>query len=262
MCLQHFTGTLDNWDPAVTDAFALGREVILFENAGVGRSTGKVPDTIAGMARHVLAFAKASAWPGSICWDSRSAAWSRSRSHSSARPWCAGCCSSGPPGGRRRHHAPRKAELQRILSDPKLEGAQVLVKLFFAPSETSQAAGAAFACRLSERKEDREPISGPNVAAGTAGRLPRVGAHRRRALSQAALHHAALPGRERRARRHDTDQQLIRAGGAAAQRNVAGLCGCGSWLAVSVPRVVRGARVAVPRLVIVLMDDAIVDRSP
>src|ERR1700722_16450611 len=34
LCLQHFTGTLDNWDPAVTDPLAVGREVILFESAG------------------------------------------------------------------------------------------------------------------------------------------------------------------------------------------------------------------------------------
>src|SRR5712671_1043641 len=54
--LQHFTGTLDNWDPAVTDPLATGREVILFESAGVGRSTGDVPDTVAGMAMHALAF--------------------------------------------------------------------------------------------------------------------------------------------------------------------------------------------------------------
>src|SRR6516165_4601930 len=54
--LQHFTGTLDNWDPAVTDPLASGREVILFESAGLGRSTGKVPDTVAGMAKHALAF--------------------------------------------------------------------------------------------------------------------------------------------------------------------------------------------------------------
>src|SRR5713226_1276429 len=54
--LQHFTGTLDNWDPAVTDPLAAGREVILFENAGVGRSTGDVPKTVAGMAMHALAF--------------------------------------------------------------------------------------------------------------------------------------------------------------------------------------------------------------
>lgn len=46
VCLQHFTGTLDNWDPAVTDPIARGREVILFESAGVGRSTGEVPTTV------------------------------------------------------------------------------------------------------------------------------------------------------------------------------------------------------------------------
>ncbi len=31
LCLQHFTGTLDIWDPAVIDPLARGREVILFD---------------------------------------------------------------------------------------------------------------------------------------------------------------------------------------------------------------------------------------
>ncbi|HWT36463.1 MAG TPA: alpha/beta fold hydrolase, partial [Paraburkholderia sp.] len=56
LCLQHFTGTLDNWDPAIVDALADDREVILFENAGVGRSSGEVPTTIAQMADHVIRF--------------------------------------------------------------------------------------------------------------------------------------------------------------------------------------------------------------
>ena len=56
LLLQHFMGTRDNWDPAVTDPLALGREVILFENAGIGRSTGTVAESIAGMAQHVLKF--------------------------------------------------------------------------------------------------------------------------------------------------------------------------------------------------------------
>src|SRR2546428_14025073 len=56
LCLQHFTGTLDFWDPAVTDPIAQGREVILFENAGLGLSSGEVPDTMAGMGAHALAF--------------------------------------------------------------------------------------------------------------------------------------------------------------------------------------------------------------
>src|SRR5689334_23836092 len=59
VCLQHFTGTLDNWDPAVVDALAGGREVILFESAGLGRSSGEVPTTVARMAAHFLAFADA-----------------------------------------------------------------------------------------------------------------------------------------------------------------------------------------------------------
>ena len=40
----------------MTDPLASGREVILFHNAGVGRSTGDVPGTIAGMAGHAMAF--------------------------------------------------------------------------------------------------------------------------------------------------------------------------------------------------------------
>src|SRR5262245_53960908 len=56
ICLQHFTGTLDNWDPAVTDPLASNREVILFDNAGIGRSTGTVPTTVAGMAMHAIDF--------------------------------------------------------------------------------------------------------------------------------------------------------------------------------------------------------------
>jgi pimeloyl-ACP methyl ester carboxylesterase len=56
LCLQHFTGTLDNWDPAVADPLASRREVLLFDNAGIGRSTGTVPTSVAGMAEHAFAF--------------------------------------------------------------------------------------------------------------------------------------------------------------------------------------------------------------
>src|ERR1700687_4409159 len=49
---MHFTGTMDHWDPAVTDGFAQSREVILFNNAGVSSSSGEVPTSIQEMARH------------------------------------------------------------------------------------------------------------------------------------------------------------------------------------------------------------------
>jgi pimeloyl-ACP methyl ester carboxylesterase len=56
LCLQHFRGNLDNWDPALVDHLARGREVILLDNRGVGASTGAVPDNVEDMARDVLSF--------------------------------------------------------------------------------------------------------------------------------------------------------------------------------------------------------------
>jgi hypothetical protein len=54
--LQHFRGNLDNWDPALIDALASTRRVVMFDNAGVGGSTGTTPDTIEQMARDAIAF--------------------------------------------------------------------------------------------------------------------------------------------------------------------------------------------------------------
>ena len=53
---QHFTGTLDHRDPAVTDGFAEDREVVLFNNAGVSSSSGEVPTTIEKMGANAVAF--------------------------------------------------------------------------------------------------------------------------------------------------------------------------------------------------------------
>ena len=50
ICLQHFSGTLDGWDPRVIDGLARGRRVLLFDNAGVGQSSGMTPDNVAQMA--------------------------------------------------------------------------------------------------------------------------------------------------------------------------------------------------------------------
>ena len=54
--LQHFRGNLDNWDPALTDAVAREREVILVDYPGVGSSGGEFGPTIADAARQMIAF--------------------------------------------------------------------------------------------------------------------------------------------------------------------------------------------------------------
>jgi pimeloyl-ACP methyl ester carboxylesterase len=56
---QHYLGTMDYWDPAVTDGLARNREVILFDNAGISSSSGDVPTTVDGMGANAIAFVKA-----------------------------------------------------------------------------------------------------------------------------------------------------------------------------------------------------------
>jgi pimeloyl-ACP methyl ester carboxylesterase len=56
---MHFMGTMDHWDPAVTDGFAKEREVILFDNAGVSSSSGDVPGSVREMGANAIAFIKA-----------------------------------------------------------------------------------------------------------------------------------------------------------------------------------------------------------
>jgi pimeloyl-ACP methyl ester carboxylesterase len=56
---QHFRGTMDYWDPAVTDGLAENREVILFNNAGVSSSSGRVPTSFQEMGANAITFIKA-----------------------------------------------------------------------------------------------------------------------------------------------------------------------------------------------------------
>jgi pimeloyl-ACP methyl ester carboxylesterase len=166
LCLQHFTGTLDNWDPAVTDPLASEREVILFDNAGVGRSTGTVPQTIGGMAAHALAFLDGLGLDscdvlGFSLGGMVAQQMALERPSIFRRMILVG---TAPRGGDDIMHL-EKPSLARHLGDPTLEGYAVLQKIFFAPTSSSQAAGGAFIERLLQRKADLDTPSGPGVAA-------------------------------------------------------------------------------------------------
>ena len=164
--LQHFTGTLDNWDPAVTDPLASGREVILFDSAGVGRSSGKVPITVAGMASHALDFLEGLGLDscdvlGFSLGGMVAQQMVRDRPSIFRRMILVG---TAPRGGEDIMHL-EKPSLARHLGDPTLKGYAVLQKIFFAPTSSSQAAGGAFIERLAQRTQDLDTASGPDVAA-------------------------------------------------------------------------------------------------
>jgi pimeloyl-ACP methyl ester carboxylesterase len=71
---------------------------------------------------------------------------------------------TAPRGGEDIMHTD-KPSLAKYFGDPSLRGKYArLPGLFFAPSESSQAAATAFIARLGQRTEDQDPVSGPKVA--------------------------------------------------------------------------------------------------
>ena len=165
LLLQHFTGTLDNWDPALTDALAASCDIILFDNAGVGRSSGEVPKTIAGMSNHALAFLDGLGLTrcdvlGYSLGGMVAQQMALDRPSILRRIILAG---TAPRGGEDVMHL-EKPNLAQYFTDPTLTGYTRLQKIFFTPSTASQAAGAAFVERLMRRKDDLDRPSGPEVA--------------------------------------------------------------------------------------------------
>src|SRR3954468_24821773 len=57
--LTHLAAVLDNWDPRVVDGIAAKRRVVVFDNRGVGASSGSTPTTIEAMAGDAVTFIRA-----------------------------------------------------------------------------------------------------------------------------------------------------------------------------------------------------------
>lgn len=147
--LQHFTGTMDNWDPRVTDALATRRPVILFDNAGVGASGGPTPDSVAAMTTHALAFLDALGLAQvdllGFSLGSFIAQEIAVRRPALARNLIlAGGCPSGHGAGTFR------AVVAAVAGKTP---AATLLQLFFTPTAASQRAGNAFLERLAWRDE-------------------------------------------------------------------------------------------------------------
>ena len=162
--LQHFTGTLDNWDSAVTDPLALGRSVILFESTGIGRSTGNVPKTVAGMADHALQFLDALGLSqvdvlGFSLGGMLAQMMVLERPRLFRRIILSG---TGPEGGV--GVAMDRPELLKIFADQKMPSSEKLLKLFFTTTETSQSAGHQFVQRLALRTEDKDTLTTAEAA--------------------------------------------------------------------------------------------------
>jgi pimeloyl-ACP methyl ester carboxylesterase len=155
VCFQHYRGNLDNWDPALVDAIAEQREIVLFDNKGVGGSTGAVAHTATEMAYDALQFIEALGLTkidilGYSMGGFVAQELTLIRPRLVRRLVLAG---TGPQGGDEMHGYRDEVVDNAIADEP---GAEDLLALFFERSETSVAKGWEFVERIFTRTEDRD----------------------------------------------------------------------------------------------------------
>ena len=167
VCLQHFAGTMNNFDPIHTNRLAQDRPVVLVDYRGVGRSGGQTPDSMSGLARDIIAFVRTLGAQqvdvfGFSIGGMVAQQVALDAPHLVRRLILVG---TGPAGGE--GIGQFTPEVVEIVSRPGgTEVERSALETFFSPTETSQAAGKAWLARIAERKSDREPPASAQV--GTA----------------------------------------------------------------------------------------------
>jgi pimeloyl-ACP methyl ester carboxylesterase len=175
---MHFMGTMDHWDPNVTDGFALDREVILFNNAGVSSSSGEVPGTFAEMGANAIAFIRALGLSqvdvlgfsigGLVAQEItlQAPGLVRRLVLVGTGPRSGESMDTGTPEG--------KAIFGAAYENPD----DLWLKVHFTPSAASQAAGRGFVKRFRLREENRDPEVSQAAALAQRSAIGKWGAKR------------------------------------------------------------------------------------
>lgn len=153
---QHFTGTLDNWDPAVLDPLSQEREIIIFDNKGIASSEGEPPHSVAEIASDAEAFIDALGLKKVDLFGFSMGSFV-AQQVALDRPNLVNkiiLVGSGPRGGEDLETF--SPEVWALFDKPYGQPDELLLDTFFAPTETSQAAGRLFLDRIRSRKEDRD----------------------------------------------------------------------------------------------------------
>ena len=239
---QHFRGTMDYWDPAVTDGLARNREVILFNNAGVSSSSGKVPTSFQEMGANAIAFIKALGLTkvdvlgfsigGMVAQEITAQAPDLVR-----RLILVG---TGPRGADM--STSRSAEIFAGAYDPP---EHLWLAVHFSPSPSGRAAGLAFLKRKLLR-QDRDPEVSEEAAAAqreAIGKYYRAGRERSRLSERYPSADADRAGQQRRHRPHG---ELLRPAAEPAERGAHRLPRRKSRIVLPVPGALRIGRRPVP----------------
>jgi len=154
--LIHFRGTMDYWDPLLVNSIAAERPVILFDNAGVGQSSGTVPASFREMAKHVIKFLELIQVKQVDILGFSMGGFEAPLVHLDGPAGLVRkliIAGSGPSAGEgiQNHSAEQNDEVNRLAGQATPAYEDGLDKLFFAPTPTSQAAGKAYWERIHER---------------------------------------------------------------------------------------------------------------
>jgi pimeloyl-ACP methyl ester carboxylesterase len=176
VCLQHFAGTMNNFDPIHTNRLAQDRPVVLVDYRGVGRSGGQTPDSMSGLACDIIAFIRTLGAQqvdvfGFSIGGMVAQQVALDAPHLVRRLILVG---TGPAEGE--GIGQFTPEVVEIVSRPGgTEVERSALETFFSPTETSQAAGKAWLARIAERKSDREPPASAQVATAQLAALAKWG---------------------------------------------------------------------------------------
>jgi pimeloyl-ACP methyl ester carboxylesterase len=175
---MHFIGTMDHWDPLVTDGLAAKREVILFNNAGISSTSGEVPTSVEEMAVNAAAFIGALGF-AKVDVLGFSLGGFVAQALAVADPGLVRrliLVGTGPRAGE--GMVTLTPEAQAVFGSTYANPDELWLGVFFTPTEASQAAGRSFLRRFRLRVEDRDPEVGESVAPAQIDAIGRWGAPR------------------------------------------------------------------------------------
>lgn len=153
--LQHFRGNVDNWDPQLIDQIAAQRDVVLFDNTGVGGTSGTAPTTVEAMADDAIAFILALGLD-EVDLFGYSLGGFVAQDIALTQPTLVRkliLAGTGPKSGPGMERWTTDVE-DAVVADQT--GPEGVLHVFYAPTETSQGAGAASLGRIYGRQDGRD----------------------------------------------------------------------------------------------------------
>ncbi|KAI8940308.1 hypothetical protein NX059_004004 [Plenodomus lindquistii] len=174
--MTHFRGVMDKTDPLLFNYIAQYREVILFDNTGVGRSEGVIPSAVESMGDATVALVKAldiekAVFLGFSLGGMIAQYISFTYPEMVEKAVFAGTA----PGANANFSAPDPAVFEAA-SVQRVPTVEDFLFLFFSPTNTSRAAGQDWWKRLSERRIEREQASDFILGAGVGAQATALGA--------------------------------------------------------------------------------------